>query len=230
MLFSSLFSSPHVAYNALTVHTPPAIAQAAAAAAPEYAYATPATTTIVNTYVTNPVARVEYAPLPGQYVTQGELTAQLLQLADSLTQKFSAPVTAAVPQYAELTATTSPPMQQRATSATLSGVTITNSTIDTASIPNLSREYLSLNGGTMTGAFQNSGTASSSFTSALGIGTTSPSDLLAVNGPIFLGKTGRVTFKQNVARLSFGEGARLPRANLNSTWRPISSRAHLNRT
>ena len=52
--------------------------------------------------------------------------------------------------------------------------------------PDLSGSYLALGGGTLTGAFANSGTASSSFAGALGIGTTSPSDVLAVNGPIYL--------------------------------------------
>ena len=72
----------------------------------------------------------------------------------------------------------------------LSNVTITNSTITgltAGEIPDLSGSYLSLGGGTLTGAFVDSGTASSSFAGALGIGTTSPSDVLAVNGPIFLG-------------------------------------------
>jgi hypothetical protein len=72
----------------------------------------------------------------------------------------------------------------------LNNVTITNPSISGLSasdIPNLSDSYLSLGGGTLTGALADSGTAGSSFAGALGIGTTSPSDVLAVNGPIFLG-------------------------------------------
>jgi hypothetical protein len=38
----------------------------------------------------------------------------------------------------------------------------------------------------LTGALINSGTASSSFAGAVGVGTTSPSDVLAVNGPVYL--------------------------------------------
>jgi hypothetical protein len=72
---------------------------------------------------------------------------------------------------------------------TLSNVTIANPSItglSASDIPDLSGSYLSLGGGTLAGAFADSGTASSSFTGALGIGTTSPSDVLAVNGPIYL--------------------------------------------
>jgi hypothetical protein len=71
----------------------------------------------------------------------------------------------------------------------LSNVTITNPSITGLSagdVPNLSGSYLSLAGGTLTGAFADSATASSSFTGALGIATTSPSDVLAVNGPVYL--------------------------------------------
>jgi hypothetical protein len=72
----------------------------------------------------------------------------------------------------------------------LDNVTITNPTItglSAVAIPDLSGSYLSLGGGTLTGAFVDSGTASSSFVGALGVGTSSPSDVFAVNGPIFLG-------------------------------------------
>ena len=74
----------------------------------------------------------------------------------------------------------------------LTGTKLTNVTVSgvsglTASdIPSLSGSYLSLTGGTLTGALINSGTASSSFAGALGVGTTSPSDVLAINGPIYL--------------------------------------------
>ena len=71
----------------------------------------------------------------------------------------------------------------------LSNVTITNPTItglSASAIPDLSGSYLSTGGGTLTGAFTNSSTASSSFAGALGIGTSSPSDTLAVNGAAYL--------------------------------------------
>ena len=68
----------------------------------------------------------------------------------------------------------------------LSGVTITNANLTASEIPDLSGSYLSLGGGMLTGALINSSTATSSFAGGLGIGTTSPSDVLAVNGPIYL--------------------------------------------
>jgi hypothetical protein len=64
----------------------------------------------------------------------------------------------------------------------LSNVTISNPTItglSASAIPDLSGSYLSLgNGGAVNGI--------TTFASSVGIGTTSPSDTLAVNGPVFL--------------------------------------------
>ena len=70
----------------------------------------------------------------------------------------------------------------------LSNVTITNPTVSglaASAIPDLSGSYLSRGGGTLSGAFLDSSSASSSFAGALGIGTTSPSDMLAVNGAAY---------------------------------------------
>jgi hypothetical protein len=78
----------------------------------------------------------------------------------------------------------------------LSNVTITNPSItglSASDIPDLSGSYLSLGGGTLTGAFTDASAGSSSFAGSLGIGTTSPSDTLAVNGPIFLGNASPVS-------------------------------------
>ncbi len=62
------------------------------------------------------------------------------------------------------------------------------STLTASDIPTniVAANYLPLVGGTLTGALLNSSTAPSSFLGALGIGTTSPSDVFAVNGPIYL--------------------------------------------
>ena len=64
----------------------------------------------------------------------------------------------------------------------LSGVTITNANLTTSEIPDLSGSYLSLGGGTLTGALVDSGSAASSFAGSLGIGTTTPGSLLSVGG------------------------------------------------
>jgi hypothetical protein len=114
------------------------------------------------------------------FVTHNQFSAAMSALAglvqklviaqpDSLPQSVAAGGNAAIPYAAENNI------------SNLSGVTIENPNIAglTASeIPDLSGSYLSLSGGAVSGT--------TSFADDVGIGTTSPSDVLAVNGPIFL--------------------------------------------
>ena len=72
---------------------------------------------------------------------------------------------------------------------TISGATVSNiSGLTAANIPTdiVAANYLPLAGGTLTGPFVNSSSAASSFAGAVGIGTTSPSDLFALNGAAYL--------------------------------------------
>ncbi|MGA2496088.1 MAG: tail fiber domain-containing protein [Roseiarcus sp.] len=68
----------------------------------------------------------------------------------------------------------------------LSRVTITNSTIDSASIPDLSAKYLSLGGGTLTGALTSSSTATTTFAAGFNI----LSGCFSVNGVCITGGGG----------------------------------------
>jgi hypothetical protein len=126
------------------------------------------------------------------YITQEELTAQLQQATNALQsviyQNDSAPNSLPASGGYTNDITMSSAIDQ------LNGTTLNNVTVNgvsgltAAEIPSdiVAANYLPLAGGTLTGALLNSSTASSSFLGALGIGTTSPSDLFAVNGPIYL--------------------------------------------
>jgi hypothetical protein len=120
------------------------------------------------------------------FVTQDELTTQLLLLANALTAKFSAPATSPVPQYIAAGGNSENPFAAENAINYLSNVTITNANLTASEIPDLSGKYLSLNGGTLTGAFQDTSTATSTLAGALGIGTTSPNYALDVSstGPL----------------------------------------------
>jgi len=124
------------------------------------------------------------------FVTQNQFNAGLSALTQSLRQLIfqtaSAPVVSG--PGAPLPVEAFAPSQRidQLTNTTLTNVTVNGiSGITAANVPAL-QNYLLLTGGTLTGALVNSSTASSSFLGALGVGTTSPSDIFAVNGPIYL--------------------------------------------
>jgi hypothetical protein len=127
---------------------------------------------------------------PSAFVTQAQFNAGMSVLGSSVQQLLAKTDPHPFPESVGADGNNLNPYAAASNIGQLSNVTITNPTITGLSageIPNLSGTYLSLGGGTLTGAFADSGTASSSFAGALGIGTTSPSDVLAVSGPIFLG-------------------------------------------
>jgi hypothetical protein len=123
-------------------------------------------------------------------VTQDQFNAGMSALTQSLRQLIFQ--TASVPVVsgagAPLPVETFAPSQRidQLTNTTLNNVTVNGITgITAASVPAL-QNYFLLTGGTLTGALVDSSTASSFFAGTLGIGTTSPSDTFAVNGPIYL--------------------------------------------
>ncbi len=83
------------------------------------------------------------------FVTQGELTAQLLQLSNTLTANFSPPETSFVPEYVAADGNSEVPYAAASNITNLSGVTITNANLTASEIPAL--DYLSLSGGTLSG-------------------------------------------------------------------------------
>jgi hypothetical protein len=135
-------------------------------------------------------------PQPGTYITQDQLTTQLQIATNNLRsliyQNVSAPNSVmATGGYTNEIAASNKIDQlsgTKLTSITVNGV----SGLTTGDIPSLSALYLPVSGGgTIAGAITipyltaTSSTASS-FAGSLGIGTTSPSDVFAVNGPIYL--------------------------------------------
>jgi Right handed beta helix region len=131
------------------------------------------------------------APTPAtNFVTQTQFNAALSLLGTSVQQLLAQSNPNPFPEYVAGDGNNLNPYAAVSNIRNLSNVIITNPTITGLSageIPDLSGSYLSLGGGTLTGAFVDTATASSSFAGALGIGTTSPSDVLAVQGPYFLG-------------------------------------------
>ena len=140
-------------------------------------------------------------------VTQASLSAQLAALETQLLARINALTTVssggsvAAPNSPETSSDIQSQLDalQREISQSqeidnLANVTISNPTITSPSItglsasdiPDLSSSYLSVAGGTLTDALINSSTASSSFAGALGIGTSSPSDLFALAGAAYL--------------------------------------------
>jgi hypothetical protein len=133
-----------------------------------------ATTTIINQYITQPV--IEHTIQTNTTQNLAQLQAQIAGLQVQISQLLNAQhpsYLSGAPAVQTFLGNTIPPLF---------------STLRAADIPTdiVAANYLPLAGGTLTGALFDSSTASSSFLGALGIGTTSPSDLFAVNGPIYL--------------------------------------------
>jgi hypothetical protein len=108
------------------------------------------------------------------FVTQDELSQQLLQLSNDLTAKFNSATAPNVPENVAAGGNAEVPYAAVSNIGNLSGVTVTNANLTASEIPDLSGKYLSLNGGTLSGAFTDSSAASSSFAGPLGVGTSSP--------------------------------------------------------
>jgi hypothetical protein len=145
-----------------------------------------------SSFVKSPVSAPPALPTAATniFVTQDQFNAGLSALSQSLRQLIFQ--TASVPVVsgpgAPLPVEAFAPSQRidQLTNTMLNNVTVNGITgITAANVPAL-QNYLLLTGGTLTGSLINSSTASSSFLGALGIGTTSPSDIFAVNGPIYL--------------------------------------------
>jgi hypothetical protein len=130
----------------------------------------------------SPAQSVLSKPTPAfntsNFVTQSELSQELVALSNSLTAKFNVSAVPAIPQYIVGGGNSLVPYAAVSGITNLSNVTITNPTIAglTASeIPDLSGKYLSLNsGGAVAGT--------TTFATSVGIGPTSPSDTFALNG------------------------------------------------
>ena len=88
-----------------------------------------ATSTVINQYITQPVIERVGGSDPlaaANFVTQDELNAQLLQLSNSLTARFSAPATSSIPEYVAADGNAEVPYAAENNISNLSGVTITN--------------------------------------------------------------------------------------------------------
>lgn len=169
-----------------------------------------ATTTTNNNYITQPVVEHVVATTTDG-VSESELDTKLNQLENKLTSlidNWTATGGGTAPASSVPNSIGAGGVWNAIAGTNkidnLSGVTISNSTIDAASIPDLSGSYLSVSGGTLSGPlyltsasssqlsiFSNAyfgSTATSTFTSAgwLGIGSSTPSYPLSVNGSAYL--------------------------------------------
>jgi hypothetical protein len=182
-------SQPHTK-AAAAVSSPKLLADAQTSAAP--------TPVRVAAPLPAPTAMLAASLSGTNYITQDELTAQLQIATNNLRNLIYSNTSGgsasqvAQGQYASGGYTNEIALSNKIDQ--LNGTTLNNvvvngiSGITAAEIPTsiVAANYLPLAGGTLTGSVINSGTASSSFAGALGIGTSSPSDTLAVNGPVYL--------------------------------------------
>ncbi len=106
---------------------------------------------------------VEYAPLAGTgYVTQTSLTSQLQQLSNALVAQLTPTKSLVLPAY--VASDGNPIVPYAGANA---GVNFSDLTV--GDIPNLSGEYLSLGGGTLTGTLNSSSTATTTFAAGMNI-------------------------------------------------------------
>lgn len=154
-----------------------------------------ATTTIVNNYITQPVVeRIVATTTSG--VSETELDTKLNQLENKLTSLIynwtgtqggspASPVTNSIGAGGVWNAIAGTNKIDN-----LSGVTISNSTIDTVSIPDLSGSYLSLKGGTVSGDLTVTGTFSGGTLNL----TNASTSRLSIFGNAYFGGTATSSF------------------------------------
>jgi len=111
----------------------------------------------------------EFNATASNFITQDELTAQLQQLSNALTAKFSAPTASFVPQYVAAGGNNENPFAATNAINNLSNVTITNANLTASEIPALN--YLSLGGGSVSGLSTFSSGVLSLASSTVGDGT-----------------------------------------------------------
>jgi len=217
LVFAFLFgmhqNQPVVTLRAVAAQSPiadhpvPALSVPAAAIKPALISEAPsAVPTIVRSSVPAPFVSglvLGVATSVSDTVTHAELTAALDQFGNSLRSQLYS-VTSSGSSFSGPAASTPVSFETFAAAQKidkLSDVTITNATVHgvsglTASdIPSLSGSYLPLAGGILTGALINSGTATSTFSGAVGIGTAAPAYTLDVNGTINASGGSRIGLK-----------------------------------
>jgi hypothetical protein len=140
------------------------------------------------------------------YVTQDEFTTQIQQVTNALRSfVYQNGSTPNIPNSLRASGGFTNEIALTNDIDQLNGTTLNNVTVNgvsgltTADIPTniTAASYLPLAGGTLSGALVNSSTASSSFLGAFGVGTTSPSDLFALNGAAYFANIAAPTVTTN---------------------------------
>src|ERR1700675_1009130 len=136
-------------------------------------------------YITAPMIErvVSSDPLAAaDFVTQDELDSQLLQVTTSLTQKFTAPATASIPQYVAADGNSAFPYAAENSINNLSNVTITGATITNSSVNG--------GGGSGSGTVDSGTQGEFAFYDAPGTKLTATSSIfLAQSGDVLIGAT-----------------------------------------
>jgi endosialidase-like protein/surface protein with Ig-like domain len=123
----------------------------------------------INSPVTNDIQMQTPAFDASDFVTQASLSAQLQQLSNTLTTKFSPSAPASIPEYVAADGNAANPFAAASAIDYLSNVTITNANLTASEIPSL--DYLSLSGGTLSGPL-NVSTLNASSTTFAGVSST----------------------------------------------------------